>query len=47
MSEKVEYVPNKTQDQEHMLPCIKCAGKTSHKVMVSFDERGYQGDHSF
>ncbi len=47
MNEKVEYVPNKTQGQEHKLPCIKCAGKTAHKVMVSFDERGDQGDNNY
>lgn len=45
MSENVKYSLNNTQGQEHVLPCIKCAGKTAHKVMASFDERGTENDH--
>ena len=51
MSETVKQVLNQTQGQEHMLPCIKCAGKTTHKVMASIDVRGDEDDedegHSF
>lgn len=31
---------NKTQNQEMQLPCTQCAGKTSHKVLVSVDKSG-------
>jgi hypothetical protein len=44
MSGNVEQFLNKTQGQEHMLPCIKCAGKTIHKVMASLDIRGDDDD---
>lgn len=41
----IKYVVNDSQHQEKNLPCIKCIGKTSHKVMVSFDEHGTQKEY--
>lgn len=37
-------VLNKSQNLELELPCIKCLGKTTHKVMVSVDVRGEETD---
>ena len=49
MPSTVEYKINKTTGEEHSLPCIKCAGRTAHKVLASVDVRGDEGDsnHSF
>ena len=49
MSAKIEQLLNKTQGEEYMLPCSKCSGKTTHKVMASVDVRGddEDGGHSF
>lgn len=47
MSTTVEYHLNKTQNVEVELPCQKCAGKTTHKALVTVDVRGSEGDHSF
>jgi len=41
-SERVEL--NKSKDQEIELPCVKCTGKTTHKVLVSVDLRGEETD---
>lgn len=35
---------NKSQNVELELPCIKCSGKTTHKVLVSVDVRGEETD---
>ena len=35
---------NKTQGKDVELACVKCAGKTSHKVMVSVDRSGEESD---
>lgn len=35
---------NKSQNAELELPCIKCLGKTTHKVLVSVDVRGEETD---
>lgn len=43
MSSTVKYHINKTQGEEHLLPCIKCTGKTAHKVLTSVDEN--DGDY--
>lgn len=45
----VSYQANKTQGHEHDLPCIKCSGKTSHKVLASAELRGsdVNGGYSF
>ena len=40
MTNKVQYHVNKSQGEEHELPCLSCAGKTWHKVVVSYDEAG-------
>jgi hypothetical protein len=47
MPSNVEYHPNKTQGEEHMLPCVKCTGKTTHKVLASVDVRGDEGDSNY
>lgn len=49
MPSTVKYHINKTQGEEHELPCIKCTGKTAHRVLTSVDVRGDEGDrnHSF
>ncbi len=47
MSTTVEYHLNKTQNVEVQLPCQKCAGKTTHKALVTVDVRGSEGDHPF
>jgi hypothetical protein len=40
---------NKTQGEEHSLACMKCAGKTAHKVLASADLRRNEehNDESF
>lgn len=43
----IDYSINKTQGNEIEVPCIKCAGKTAHKALVSVDVRGSDGDHRF
>lgn len=35
---------NKTQGTELKLACVECAGKTSHKVVVSVDRNGEETD---
>lgn len=47
MPSTVKYEINKTQGEEHLLPCIKCAGKTTHKVLASVDVRGNEGDSNY
>ena len=49
MADTVKYIPNSTIDQEHDVSCIKCSGKTTHKVFASYDIRGDfdDGHHSF
>ncbi len=47
MPSTVKYHINKTQGEEHELPCIKCTGKTAHKVLASVDIRGEDGDSNF
>ena len=42
ISEKVEL--NRSQNKEIELPCVKCTGKTTHKVLVSVDIRGEETD---
>ncbi len=42
---KVNFSEGETKDSEMNLPCISCAGKTSHKVVASFDERGSDENH--
>lgn len=44
-TKKVEL--NKSQNAELELPCTKCLGKTTHKVMVSVDVRGEETDGDF
>lgn len=38
---------NKSQNEEMKLPCVKCTGKTNHKVLVSVDIRGEETDGRF
>jgi hypothetical protein len=49
MSIKVEHILNKTVGEEHEIPCVRCSGKTTHKVIASFDTQGDEssGDYSF
>ena len=47
MPSTVKYHINKTQGDEHTLPCIKCMGKTAHKVLASVDVRGDEGDSKY
>jgi len=47
MPSTVEYYINKTQGEEHIVPCVKCTGKTTHKVLASVDIRGEDGDNNF
>ena len=47
MTRTVDYNINNTQGEEHLLPCAKCTGKTAHKVLVSVDVRGDEGDDRF
>lgn len=43
----VSYETNKTQGSEHDLPCIKCSGKTAHKVMASAELRGSEENNGY
>ena len=45
-SKEMEEI-NRTQNEELKLACIECAGKTSHKVVVSVDRSGEEGDENF
>ena len=49
MPKTIQYRLNETQHTEHDLPCQKCAGRTTHKALVTVDVRGSEGDdpHSF
>lgn len=40
MARKITYAVNGSLERELNLPCLKCAGKPSHKVVASFDESG-------
>jgi len=45
ISESVDL--NKSQNKEMKLPCVKCTGKTTHKVLVSVDVSGEETDRGF
>ncbi len=45
MSSTVKYHLNKTQNVEAQLPCQKCAGRTTHKALVTVDVRGSEGQY--
>jgi hypothetical protein len=47
MPTTVEYPLNKTQNEEFVLPCQTCAGKTSHKALATVDVRGSEGDGGY
>ncbi len=47
MPREIKYLLNKTQGEEHNLPCVKCTGKTAHKVLASMDIRGSEGDGEY
>ncbi len=47
MPNTVEYHINKTQGQELSIPCVKCSGRTAHKVLASVDVRGEDGDANY
>ncbi|WP_435815108.1 DUF4145 domain-containing protein [Xanthomonas campestris pv. incanae] len=49
MGDSVKYIQNKTINEELEISCTKCSGKTSHKVVSSYDLRGNydDGQHSF
>jgi len=48
MPQTVSYTVNTSQGRDLNLPCVKCSGKPSHKVVASYDEKGiakeYHGD---
>lgn len=44
MVSKKNVVLNKSQNVELDIPCVKCSGKTIHKVLVSVDVRGEETD---
>lgn len=44
-TKKVEI--NKSQNSEFELPCVKCTGRTVHKVLVSVDVRGEETDRDW
>lgn len=45
LSEKEEI--NKTQGEEHKIPCLECSGKTYHNVLLSLDRSGEEHDSNF
>lgn len=47
MAISIKYNINKTQGTEIELPCLKCAGKTTHKALVSVDVQGSDGDRNY
>lgn len=47
MAATVEYKINLTQNREFELACQKCAGKTTHRALVTVDVRGSEGDSNF
>ena len=44
MPNTVEYHLNKTQGEEHLVPCVTCTGRTTHKVLASVDVHGDDGN---
>lgn len=38
---------NASTDKEYEVSCIKCAGKTTHKVLTSSEIRGHSGDNHY
>ena len=44
MPRKIDYESNGTQGVAYEILCVKCAGKTTHKVMVSVDVAGLEDD---
>lgn len=47
MPESITFSFSQPENKELKVPCIKCEGKTAHKVIASFDEHGEQGDSRF
>lgn len=45
--ESVEYKKDSTTDEELLVSCSKCSGKTAHKVVSSYDLRGEHSDGVF
>jgi hypothetical protein len=45
MPHELKYIEQKTKGTELKLPCVSCSGKTTHKVVASFDERGSHETH--
>jgi hypothetical protein len=43
----IKYVKDSTTAEEHEISCTKCSGKTSHKVVSSFDLRGEYEDGQY
>lgn len=41
MVETVEQYINQTVGEEHIVPCVKCIGKTAHNVLTSVDVHGH------
>lgn len=46
--DSIKYTKDSTADKEHEISCTKCSGKTTHKVVASYDLRGEydDGQHS-
>lgn len=45
--ESIKYTKDSTADEEHEVSCSKCSGKTSHKVVSSYDLRGEDDDGQY
>lgn len=43
MPPSIKYLVNQTQGEVHEVPCVKCTGKTAHKVLASAELRGDDG----
>lgn len=47
MHDTNEFSLNKTQNHEHRIQCLVCAGKTAHVVLVSAEEHGAWDHHQY
>jgi hypothetical protein len=47
MAEKIERKLNITPGREVSVPCSKCAGKTAHEIVGSFDESGSEDRYNY
>lgn len=47
MAEKLERTLNTAAEREISVPCLKCAGKTAHTIVASFDESGSEDKYNY